>query len=68
MLNLGLPEFLPVLTRNRLHQTDSLPKYLVYPGSLAGRVKYDDVHIKIVDLGGGSLQVVLTVLPIVEIP
>ena len=56
MLTLGMPEFLPVLTRDRLHQTDSLPKYLVYPGSLAGRVKHDDVRIKIIDLGGGSLR------------
>ena len=56
MLTLGLPEFLPVLTRDRLHQTDSLPKYLVYPGSLAGCVEPDNVHIKIIDLGGGLLR------------
>ena len=55
MMALGVPQCVPVITRNHLDQTDSHPKYLVLPGSLVEFVKQDDLRIKIVDLGEGSL-------------
>ena len=55
-MTLGVPDFVPVLTRDPLHQTDSLPKYLVLPGSLVECVKQDDLRIKLIDLGEGSLR------------
>ena len=55
-MTLGVQEFVPVLTRDPLHQTDSLPKYLVLPGSLIECVKQDDFRIKLIDLGEGSLR------------
>jgi hypothetical protein len=54
----GRPQCVPVLTRDKLHQTDSLPKYLVRPGSLLEYLKrglkLEDMRIKIIDLGEGS--------------
>jgi len=55
MMTLGLPQCVPVVTRDQLRHTDSLPKYLVLPGSLVECVKQDDIRIKIIDLGEGSL-------------
>jgi hypothetical protein len=53
---LGVPiEFVPVLTRNPEHQTASLPKYLVIPGTLMDLVERGNMQVKIVDLGEGSL-------------
>jgi hypothetical protein len=54
MMTLGVPQCVPVITRDQRHHTDSLPKYLVIPGNLAECVKQDDMHIKIIDLGEGS--------------
>lgn len=54
MMTLGLPGCVPVITRDDLHQTDSLPKYLVISGSLLEYVKREDMRIKIIDLGEGS--------------
>ena len=56
MITLGVPHCVPVFTRDHRHQTDSHPKYLVLPGSLVGRVKPDDMRVKIIDLGEGSLS------------
>lgn len=53
---IGLPRCVPVLIRDRPHQPDSLPKCLVFARELVRRVKRDDVHIKIIDLGGGSFR------------
>ena len=55
IMAIGLPNCVPVLTRDRVYQADSLPKYLVLPGSLERFVKQDDLRIKIIDLGGGLL-------------
>jgi len=52
----GLPQCVPVFTLNQPYQSDSLPKYLVVPGSLADCVELNDLRIKIIDLGAGSLQ------------
>lgn len=56
MMTLGVPQCVPVFTRDQQHHTDSLPKYLVVPGNLAEFVEQDDMHIKILDLGEGSPQ------------
>ena len=53
---LGLPNAVPVFTRDRPHQSNSLPKYLVLSESLTERVKEDDLRVKIIDFGGGSSQ------------
>ena len=55
MVTLGLLRCVPVFTRDRVHQSDSLPTYLVIPGSLVECVGQDDTRIKIIDLGEGSL-------------
>jgi len=55
MNTFGLPKCVPVFTRDQPYQTDSLPKYLVLSESLIDYVEQDDLHIKIIDLGGGSL-------------
>ena len=55
-MTLGEARCVPVLARDRLHQTDSLPKYLVSPANLEEFVKQDDLRVKLIDLGGGSLQ------------
>lgn len=55
-MTLELPQCVPVFTRDRLHQTDSLPKYLVLPGNLVDCVKQEDLRVKIIDLGEGSLS------------
>lgn len=55
LMTIGVPNCAPVLTRDRVHQAVSFPKYLVIPGSLESFLKQDDLHIKIIDLGGGSL-------------
>ena len=52
---LGIPHCIPVLTLDEKHQTDSLPKYQVVPASLLRYVKPEDMRIKIIDLGEGSL-------------
>jgi len=57
MMSLGVPRCTPVITRDQLHQTNSHPKYLVMPGSLVECVKEDDLRIKIIDLGEGTLWV-----------
>lgn len=62
MLSLDVPQCVPVITRNHLHHTDSLPRYLVVPGSLVDRVKQDDVRIKIVDLGEGPFVMTISIL------
>ena len=54
MMALGVPQCVPVITRDQTHQTDSLPKYLVIPGNLVDCVKQGDTHVKILDLGEGS--------------
>lgn len=54
MMTLGVPICVPVFTRDRLHQNDSFPKYLVHPGNLVECVKQDDLRVKIIDLGEGS--------------
>jgi hypothetical protein len=51
---LGVPQCVPVITRDKAHQTDSLPKYLVIPGILVDCVKPGDTRVKILDLGEGS--------------
>ena len=56
MNTVGLPECVPVFTQDRLRQTDSLPKYMVCPGNLVDHVRQDNLRIKIIDLGEGSLQ------------
>ena len=61
MMTLGLPQCVPVFTRDNLHKTDSLPKYLVLSGSLLECVEQEDMRIKIIDLGEGSLFLVLIV-------
>ena len=53
MTTLGVPTCIPVFARDQQHHTDSLPKYLVIPGSLADCVEQDDMHLKIVDFGEG---------------
>ena len=53
---LGPPEIVAVIARDHLRQTDSLPKYLVLPGNLVECVKQDDLRVKIIDLGEGSLR------------
>jgi len=58
MMTLGLPQCVPVFTRDNLHQTDSLPKYLVLSGSLLECVEQEGLHIKIIDLGEGLLFLV----------
>ena len=55
MMTLDPPQCVPVFTRDHLNQTDSLPKYLVLPGNLVQCVKQDDLRVKIIDLGEGSL-------------
>ena len=55
MTALGVPQCVPVITRDQLHQTNSHPKYRVIPGSLVECVKQDDLRVKIIDLGEGSL-------------
>ena len=52
---LGVPRCIPVITRDQLHRSDSHPKYLVIPGNLVECVKQDDLRVKIIDLGEGSL-------------
>ena len=52
----GLPESVLVFTRDRFYQSDSLPKYLILPVSLVKCIKEDDLRIRIIDFGGGSLQ------------
>ena len=54
MFSLGVHQFVPVIARDNLHQTDSLPKYLVFPGDLLKRVNQDDLRVKIIDFGEGS--------------
>lgn len=54
MMTLGVPQCVPVFARDQKHHTDSLPKYLVVPGSLEELVEQDDMHIKILDFGAGS--------------
>jgi len=54
MRTVGLPRCVPVLVRDREHQTDSLPKYLVFPRNPVKRVDRNDLRIKIIDLGEGS--------------
>ena len=54
MMTLGLLRCVPVFTRDRLRQSDSLPKYLVIPGSLVEYMGQDDTRITIIDLGEGS--------------
>lgn len=56
MMTLGPPQPVSVSTRDHPDKADSLPKYLVYPGSLVEFVKLDDLRIKIIDLGEGSLR------------
>lgn len=56
MMALGVPQCVPVITRDHKHQMDSHPKYLVIPGSLVEYVKLDDMRVKIIDLGEGSLS------------
>jgi hypothetical protein len=56
MMTLGPPQPVSVSTRDHPDKADSVPKYLVYPGSLAEFVKLDDLRIKIIDLGEGSLR------------
>ena len=63
MMTLGLPQCVPVFTRDNLHQTDSLPKYLVLSGSLLECVEQEDLRIKIIDLGEGLLFLVSIVSP-----
>jgi len=53
-MTLGLLRCVPVFTRDRLRQSDSLPKYLVIPGSLVEYMGQDDTRITIIDLGEGS--------------
>jgi len=53
---LGRPESEPLFTQDQSHQTESLPKYLVYPASLEKHVKLDDLRIKIINFGEGSLS------------
>ena len=55
MTALGVPQCVPVVTRDQLRQTDSHPKYLVIPGDLVKCVNQDDLRVKIIDLGEGSL-------------
>ena len=50
MKTLGLPECVPVLTRDYARLTDSLPKYLVHSGDLEGCVELGDLRIKLIDL------------------
>ena len=53
----GLPKCVPALARDQSYQTDSLPKCLVISrDDLVEYVRLDDLRIKIIDLGGGSLQ------------
>jgi hypothetical protein len=56
----GVPRCVPVITREKLHQTDSLPRYLVRPGNLLNYLKPDlkreEMRIKIIGLGEGSLS------------
>ena len=54
-MTLGLPKCAPVITLDRKHQTNSHPKYLVFSGSPIKSVKREDVRIKIIDFGEGSL-------------
>ena len=54
MMALGVPQCVPVITRDQAHHTDSLPKYLVIPGILVDCVKEGDTRVKILDLGEGS--------------
>jgi hypothetical protein len=58
MKTLGVPECSPLIILDKLDQADSLPKYLVSPGSLLERVKRglkrEDMRIKIIDFGAGS--------------
>ena len=51
----GLPKCVPVFIRDQPYQSDSLPKYLVLSGTLINRVEQDNLRIKIIDLGRGSL-------------
>jgi len=55
MMTLGLPICVPVITRDKKHQTNSHPKYLVFSGSPIKSVKREDMQIKIIDFGEGSL-------------
>ena len=56
IMTLGPQECVPVITRDHRRQTDSIPKYLVLPGSLVECAKQDDLSIKIIDLGEGLLR------------
>ena len=56
MLAVGFPKCVPVLIRDQPYPTDSFPKYLVFPGNLIDTVDQDDLRIKIIDFGEGSLQ------------
>ena len=55
MTTLGVPQCVPVFTRDQRRHTESLPKYLVVPGCLADCVEQDNMRLKIIDLGEGSL-------------
>jgi serine/threonine-protein kinase SRPK3 len=68
MITLGVPPHcVPVVTRDQLRQTDSLPKYLVFPGNLVDLVKQDDMRVKIIDLGEGSFVTISTVLSSIKV-
>ena len=45
MTTLGMPNCVPVFARDQQHHTDSLPKYLVIPGSLTDCVEQDDTVV-----------------------
>jgi len=50
---LGVPHCIPVIPRNHEHQTDSLPKYLVMPGTFVDHLvdALEPLQIKIIDFG-----------------
>ena len=56
IVTLGPQECVPVITKDHLRQTDSLPKYLIVPGKLGDRVERGNLRVKIIDLGEGSLR------------
>jgi len=68
MRAVGLPKSILVLVRNRAHQTDSLPKYLVFSRYPVKNVKRDDLRIKVIDLGEGLPPVILTMSLSIKIP
>jgi hypothetical protein len=51
---LSSPECVPTITEDPQDQTDTFPKYRVFPRSLLDLVKLDDLRIKIIDFGEGS--------------